>query len=888
MATREQLIEDFADHKLATGEKFVRLINSTKAVQEPVADPAASGTSLSFIDSISQDADGKITATKKTLDLANAHELNPFKGWYKTGDTLPTDGFDGAYLYFKDTSELTGQTTIYRWNGTAYADTGTVVDTSNVQTFETGQALNGVAIDGTGLVNPAANALAKAGDVMSVKGALGGVTFSEGVPSYSVGDGYVSGASGEIRSYSTSKHVVVTLPAGCRKVRFLGVRYAANTNAGFAFYGPGADDVLAGTPEFYERDSGAGSNELVEYVREVPEDAKYFKTCALIGDVLNLTNFYVFAQVGETVLDMVGEMIAETVVGEDGGRRVVSIASGKLVSSDITIGVDTGNWKSSSGSYYLVPVVPGDKMYIKASPTGATQYAFLTGIPVNPQAGETPNYATGCTLMFLNSSGSPEMGRTEVVPADARYMYVRTLHVPELVVAEGDAVKGYETWIEENYVSVKDSGGLRYKFYRIEDGVPYKAVIRIDAGVSVNAVLFFNEAGQEISGSGIWPGDGVEHDKVMEDVEMPAGTRYVRLQYKVVQHSGYYTSTGGAGLMRPLLYDGWVPTNKEIYCVSKVSAPVMPYDYDEADTTFPREDTWSAWAFMLPDVARSGAGKPFPLVSFFHGSSGFVTPDAMGYDAAGTDDGIVGRLLAAGCAVFDINGYGVSFHVDEHSQHWGCPLAVATVKKAYTILTERFNCRKGMVLSCISMGGAITKSYAMTYPEDCVACAMEAPSEMGLSFRDSTISSDKLGKMRTAWGLTAPTDINAICGYTPLANPCFIDTENGNVLVHRNASDWTYSDFVKPKAGATSPYSPIEYEATDLQASAPFPVESVIWQGDADDNVSYGYAVQFVRTARNAGSNVKLRMCPGCPHSLNTIPWVLEEVVEYIVDKVGC
>ena len=170
MATREQLIEDFADHKYATGEKFERLINSMKVVQEPVETPAASGTSLSFIDSIEQDKDGKITATKKTLDLANAHELNPFKGWWKTGDTLPTSGFDGAYLYFKDTSELTGQTTIYRWNGTTYADTGTVVDTSNVQTFETGQALNGVAIDGTGLVNPAANALAKAVDIKTVVG----------------------------------------------------------------------------------------------------------------------------------------------------------------------------------------------------------------------------------------------------------------------------------------------------------------------------------------------------------------------------------------------------------------------------------------------------------------------------------------------------------------------------------------------------------------------------------------------------------------------------------------------------------------------------------------------------------------------------------------------
>ena len=148
MATKDRtsLKNDFANGKYATGEKFADLIDSMKVVQLPVVDPQALGTSLSFIDSISQDADGKITATKKTLDLANAHELNPFKGWYKTGDTLPTDGFDGAYLYLKDTSELTGLTTIYRWNGTTYTDTGTVVDTSNVQTFGSGQQVNTVKI----------------------------------------------------------------------------------------------------------------------------------------------------------------------------------------------------------------------------------------------------------------------------------------------------------------------------------------------------------------------------------------------------------------------------------------------------------------------------------------------------------------------------------------------------------------------------------------------------------------------------------------------------------------------------------------------------------------------------------------------------------------------
>ena len=168
MATKDRtaLKDEFKNGNLATGEKFADLIDSMKVVQLPVVDPQALGTSLSFIDSITQDEDGKITATKKTLDLPNAHELNPFKGWYKTGDTLPTDGFDGAYLYFKDTSELTGQTTIYRWNGTTYADTGTVVDTSNVQTFETGQSVNGTGIkdlDGNNDPNAAGVLSAEAG-----------------------------------------------------------------------------------------------------------------------------------------------------------------------------------------------------------------------------------------------------------------------------------------------------------------------------------------------------------------------------------------------------------------------------------------------------------------------------------------------------------------------------------------------------------------------------------------------------------------------------------------------------------------------------------------------------------------------------------------------------
>ena len=240
MATREQLIEDFADHKYATGEKFERLINSMKAVQEPVADPAASGTSLSFIDSIEQDKDGKITATKKTLDLSNAHELNPFKGWYKTGDTLPTDGFDGAYLYFKDTSELTGQTTIYRWNGTTYADTGTVVDTSNVQTFGSGQAVNAVKIkDASGQeVTGSADVLsAEAGGRLN--GAVNDIYHRSVTPASETV--IFSGTSG----YATFDAVTLSQEGDYLEVEIKAGNNLAMNNGGFAFLTNGSSQAVA-------------------------------------------------------------------------------------------------------------------------------------------------------------------------------------------------------------------------------------------------------------------------------------------------------------------------------------------------------------------------------------------------------------------------------------------------------------------------------------------------------------------------------------------------------------------------------------------------------------------------------------------------------------------
>ena len=70
-----------------TGSAWEELGNegSYKIVQAAVADPSASGTSNTFIDTISQDTNGKITATKKTVAVTNSA---PTLAW----DTTSTIG----------------------------------------------------------------------------------------------------------------------------------------------------------------------------------------------------------------------------------------------------------------------------------------------------------------------------------------------------------------------------------------------------------------------------------------------------------------------------------------------------------------------------------------------------------------------------------------------------------------------------------------------------------------------------------------------------------------------------------------------------------------------------------------------------------------------------
>lgn len=88
--TKEQLKLDFSNNLTATGEKFADLIDSLKAVQSAVSDPAASGTSITFIATISQNTNGVITVTKKTVNF-NGYQTTAGMSGYQNLDLQKVD-----------------------------------------------------------------------------------------------------------------------------------------------------------------------------------------------------------------------------------------------------------------------------------------------------------------------------------------------------------------------------------------------------------------------------------------------------------------------------------------------------------------------------------------------------------------------------------------------------------------------------------------------------------------------------------------------------------------------------------------------------------------------------------------------------------------------------
>ena len=67
---KDDLKSDFSDNVVATGAKFAALIDAMKILQTAVTDPSPNGTSVTFIATISQNDNGEISVTKKTVNFS--------------------------------------------------------------------------------------------------------------------------------------------------------------------------------------------------------------------------------------------------------------------------------------------------------------------------------------------------------------------------------------------------------------------------------------------------------------------------------------------------------------------------------------------------------------------------------------------------------------------------------------------------------------------------------------------------------------------------------------------------------------------------------------------------------------------------------------------------
>ena len=838
----------------------------------------------------------------------------PFKGSFDSVQDLNAaypEPNDGDMAYVEDTVDNATVLKVYDVVNGEWHDTGTTADSP---VFGSGQFLSSVKIDNTQLANPADGSLPKAEDAMQLKAKLQKVSAKDEkieITDENTHYGYVKSEDGGI--FSTQQNQYFQIPintATVHLIRFQGRTRLENasTQSGYAlgYYEEGHDlDEAYWHSVFYsgwEVADEAVVKEIQIPITDALKSATYFRTTCRIGPI-TFDNFYCYLRLGSEAIstDNISDGLLcddDDVLGGNAGRIIDSRTRRSVILSKYNgillsryINVANNVWLEDAHSRSTLVNIRsevGKKLYIKKAEGISTHVAFLTD---KGATGEAPAYVSGTSMISLTASN----GKTEelvTIPTGAVYMYVKLMDGTDLynpagpdlleivendnVVASNRYKKNYsDTYIEED-VYEQSGQGIAWitKTYKIQQNEKYRIILYQPASNSLLKSVIYLAKDKSTELGYAYPQPNVNTFTEMEELTIPNGCAFIKITYQLKNDGSNYRSRVGIGaLMKPLRDDGTFPTNRINYCVSRIYTDAKRNGYDGAEDV--QQPTWSAWAFMMPTAANSYEySKPLPVCSWFHGSSTCLTPDHFG-NAGG--NGIVGNIDSSsmpfalrdlGCIVFDINGYGISYCVDDKARHWGCPMAVATAKRAYEIIVERFNGRRGFINCGWSMGGAIAKSYAMTYPNDVVACALFAPSEIGgngrfhnpVSDADYHVSEES---MAHAWGYQADGSTPAwdvmyndhtmspFVGYSPCVKPHVINQD----LTLRKIQD---NEFLTVQSISDN---------TDIFVGS-FPCEVRVWAGTEDDQVPYFFAEWFVNTVRNAGGNATLRTCQGASHDL--------------------
>ncbi len=319
------------------------------------------------------------------------------------------------------------------------------------------------------------------------------------------------------------------------------------------------------------------------------------------------------------------------------------------------------------------------------------------------------------------------------------------------------------------------------------------------------------------------------------------------------------------------LYEVWtVPqtvlpqdaTPNELYIFASVIRTPLLVDGTNNSTEITTTGTPSPWGVIFPSTYNK-VGTPTPVVAMLHGSDGYVADGHFGYDSSEWN-AMKNAYLSAGFAVMDINGYGASTQADLKSKHWGCPLAVETLDKAFEFLKKNYNVCDKILLHGKSMGAALAISYTKCFSGKVAGVGLLAPTFLLFSARFNDFAG-----MYEAWGYADKTDaesdnFNNFTGYS-LFSECFVYGQNGGVF----RFDWADYDDSTKAAILTSEL--IEH----------LPATVRVWQGTADTTVPKEYSQLLVSSLRRGNTPATLRLCSGATHNIESNSYVRNEVVDF-------
>lgn len=291
--------------------------------------------------------------------------VNPFKGWWPDLATLKAaiTAQPGDSAYVNDAPPATTWS-IYVYSASATSDnnwvnSGSKADTSNVQTFASGEEVNETHIDDTHLVNPKDGALPTAADVMQLKAKLEGITSSMVKVNVTPANGYVSGSNGSIAQYTGMKYIETPI-GDAKHVRFLGVKVVSSTSTGYAFghYTDESDPTTWVTDKSAVFDSGASSATEKEYESDVPDNATHFRTTSALSAVSSLEqNFYCYMYRGKNVSELLeGKLEVDKVTYADYSQFIVWDSRHCIKGTDATL------QSSSYGNAGYTEFIPVDSV----------------------------------------------------------------------------------------------------------------------------------------------------------------------------------------------------------------------------------------------------------------------------------------------------------------------------------------------------------------------------------------------------------------------------------------------------------------------------------------------------------------------------------------------